>query len=60
MSTAWRVSITEKRYVDWVVEVEAATQEEAETIALAVYQEKGSEGDIGEVHAEIDWIEEVT
>lgn len=60
MSTTWKVSITEKRYIDWVVEVEARSDEEAEKIALAVYQDKGSQGDISQVQAEIDWVEEVS
>lgn len=57
----YRVSLTEKINRDWVVEVEAATAEEAEEIASERFADIGTMEDSGGSTSEIlvDWSEEI-
>lgn len=57
--TKYQVSLTERFSVDWLVDVEADTEEQARDIARECYREVGSKERERDGEIDIDWVDEV-
>ena len=55
----YRVSLTERLFRDWVVEVDADSEEEAEKIAQEQYESLGTDDGLGVIDVDVDWTEEL-
>lgn len=53
----YRVSLTERLFRDWVVEVDADSEEEAEKIAQEQYESLGTDDGLGVISVDVDWTE---